>query len=77
MTRLVVDETLSSQLHDVTEPLELCDASGRVLGRFVPRLDPARFDLEPKISGEELARRRDAVERRFSTAEVVAYLESL
>jgi hypothetical protein len=77
MTRIVVDETLLSRLRNLAEPLELCDASGRVLGRFVPEFDPAEYDLEPKITEEELDRRRNSGEKCYTTAEVLAYLESL
>jgi hypothetical protein len=39
MTRIVVDELLRSKLHNLSEPLELCDESGRVLARLTPKLD--------------------------------------
>ncbi len=54
MTRIVVDETLRNRLHHLTEPLELCDEEGHVLARVVPVLDPRLYDLEPKITEEEL-----------------------
>jgi hypothetical protein len=78
MTRIVVDEALLSRLHNLAEPLELCDASGRVLGRFVPEFDPAEYEgLEPQISDEELDRRSQSRERMYTTDEVLAYLEGL
>jgi hypothetical protein len=78
MTRVVVDETLLSRLHNLDQPLELCDASGRVLGRFLPVLDPALYEgLEPQISKEELQRRKQQKGKTYTTAEVLAHLEKL
>ena len=31
MTRVLVDDLLRTKLHDLTQPLELCDAEGRVV----------------------------------------------
>jgi hypothetical protein len=36
MTKVVVDQALRSKLHELTQPLELWDESGRLLGRFMP-----------------------------------------
>jgi hypothetical protein len=58
MPRLIVDASLSSKLPDLVRPVELCDVSGRILGRFFPRLDPTKHNLEPQISQEELRRRK-------------------
>jgi hypothetical protein len=55
MIRVTVDETLRSKLHNLTEPLELCDESGQVVGRYFPEFDLSEYDLsEPPISEEEL-----------------------
>jgi hypothetical protein len=60
----------------LSEPLELCDESGRVLARMVPAVDPAFYEgLEPQISKEELERRKQRKGQTYSTAEVVAHLE--
>jgi hypothetical protein len=78
MTRVVVDETLRTRLHNLDQPLELCDTSGRVLGRFLPVLDPALYEgLEPQISKEELQRRKQQKGKTYTTAEVLAHLEKL
>jgi hypothetical protein len=75
MTRLFVDATLPAKLRLVGEPVELCDESGRILGRFFPSIDPRRHGpLEPQVSEEELLRREQANEKRYSTAEVLAHL---
>ncbi len=38
MTRMTLDVALSQQLHQLTRPVELCDLSGRILGRFIPQI---------------------------------------
>ncbi len=76
MTQVVVDEALLARLRGLTEPLELCDASGRILARLVPALDPSLYEpVEPQLSPEELQRLRE--EPDYSTAEVLAHLEKL
>jgi hypothetical protein len=75
MTRIVVDAILREKLHDLEEPIELCDERGRVLARVFPEHDPAQLDLTPKISRDELLRRKASNEKTFSTAEVLAHLE--
>lgn len=78
MTRITINETFRSLLDNVIEPVELCDESGNVLGRFMPKFDPSKVEwLTPDISEEELQRRMNSDERRYSTAEVIAYLENL
>jgi hypothetical protein len=77
MTKLIVDATLPEKLRDLIYPVELCDANGRILGRYFPQLDPAEFDLEPKISQEELRRRAQSDEKTYTTAEVLEYLRKL
>jgi len=78
MTKILVDETLRAKLHDLTQPLELCDAEGHILGRFTPVLDPALFDLQPPFTEEEIKQLLlDKGGKTYSTAEVIAYLEKL
>jgi hypothetical protein len=36
MTRITVDDLLSKALHQLHEPVELCDGSGHTLGQFLP-----------------------------------------
>jgi hypothetical protein len=77
MTKVIVDETLLIKLQNLSQPLELCDKSGRVLGRVFPTLDLSEYEpWEPPITEEELRRREQETES-YSTAEVLAYLESL
>ena len=78
MTRIVIDAETRRKLLDLASPLELCDESGRVLARLTPRYDPSEYEeLEPPISEEEMRRREDYKGRTYTTAEVLAYLESL
>ncbi len=78
MTRVTIDALLRSKLHELSEPLELCDESGRVLARVVPVLDPSQYEpLVPQVSDEELLRRSASNEKTHTTAEVLAHLENL
>jgi hypothetical protein len=78
VTQIIVDAALSTQLHSVTRPVELCDVSGQVLGRFVPLINLSEWEpLSPDISEEELDRRAKSKEKRYTTAEVLAHLEKL
>jgi hypothetical protein len=79
MTKILVDETLRTKLQNLTQPLELCDEAGHVLGRFEPVLDPALYDLEPPpMTEEDLERiRQQKFGKTYTTAEVIAYLEKL
>lgn len=76
MTRVVLDESLRSVFLGFSTPLEVCDSSGRVVGRFVPSVDYEAVErARPLISEQELDRRNGSPS--FSTAEVLARLEKL
>jgi hypothetical protein len=78
MTQVIVDDALRSKLLNFSQPLQFCDDSGRVLGRFVPEPDLSEWETaSPDISEEELQRRLNSNEKRYSTAEVLAHLEQL
>jgi hypothetical protein len=74
MKKVLYDAVLKEKLPDLYEPIALCDEEGHVLARILPMPDP---DWEPQISEEELRRRFDEPGRLYTTAEVLAYLESL
>lgn len=74
MKRVLYDAVLREKLSDLDEVIELCDEEGYVLARIFPTPDP---DWEPKISEEELKERLANPGRLYTTAEVLAYLESL
>ncbi len=74
MVRIVVDPATQARMEGLQMVADLCDASGRVLGRFVPVQQ--ELILEPQISREEL-RRREAEGGGRSLAEILADLEKL
>jgi hypothetical protein len=61
MTRVTVTELVSHALDQFTEPVELCDPSGRILGQFVPG-GPFKMKESDQCpySEEELERMRTA-----------------
>jgi len=76
--QIILDGSVSGQLHNLTQPVELCDPTGRVLGEFVPRIDMSEWEpVTPAASEEELDRREQSNEKRYTIAEVLAYLEKL
>jgi hypothetical protein len=79
MTRVVLNEALRTLFKDFTQPLELCDESGHVVGRFEPTADVDLSEYEkwePEFTEEEL-RQAEQDPVSFSTDEVLAYLRSL
>jgi hypothetical protein len=78
MTQIIVDANVLQKLDGLTQAVELCDPSGRVLGRFEPKIDLSGWEaVSPPASEEELDRREQADEKEYTTAEVIAYLEKL
>ena len=76
MTRITLDVETRKKLLNLTQPLDLCDETGRVLGTYTPMACPAAEDCdEPRLSDEELRRRAQGP--GYTTDEVIAYLESL
>jgi hypothetical protein len=58
MSTVTVDSTTQAQLLSVYQVVALTDAQGRILGHFIPAIDPeTRKAMEPDISEEELERR--------------------
>jgi hypothetical protein len=78
MTQIVLDANLADRLRTLQQAVELCDPSGNVLGRFRPLIDLSEWEPgSPDITEEELQRRMNANEKRYSIAEVFAHLEKL
>jgi len=78
MTRVTLDEILRNRLHNLTDAIELCDESGRVVARVYPAADPAEYEASvPPISDDELKRLEESDEQRYTTAEVLGHLEAL
>jgi hypothetical protein len=63
MTQIRLDAVLSTQLHDLTQVVELCDPAGRVLRRFVPIADLSEWvPVSADASEDELDRREQSTE---------------
>jgi len=74
MRRIVVDASLPEKILQLTEPAELCDANGNVIGRYFP--DLTSFDrIEPPISNAELRRRSEQEPGGRPLADILADLE--
>jgi len=78
MTRVFLDADSATRLYDVNHTVELCDPSGRVLGCFIPVSDLSEWDpMIPEVTEDELDRREQSGDKRYSTAEVLAHLGKL
>lgn len=78
MSEIILDETIAKKLREADYPVELRDASGKLLGKFVPHFDPSEWEIvggEP--TEEELERLSRSTEKRYSAAEVMARLRRL
>jgi hypothetical protein len=75
MCRITLDAETLHKLLATLQSVEVCDESGEVVGVFQPRLDPAKYDLEPKISEEELRRRMNDPRPGRTWAEIRKDLE--
>jgi hypothetical protein len=45
MTQIILDASAISRLDALTQPVEVCDPAGRVVGKFVPN---AADDFDPR-----------------------------
>ena len=71
-------ESVRGLFPDLTQPVEIVDAAGRVVARVMPVVDLSPFEAwEPPISEAELRRLEQSNEKRYTTAEVLAHLEKL
>lgn len=74
MNRLTIDDSLAKKLCALTGTTELCDGSGRVLGRFVPMPDMSDWEpVSPDVTEEELDRREKSTEW-YTTEQVLDHL---
>jgi hypothetical protein len=77
MTRVLIDANLPPKLLQLTEAMELCDGSGRVVCQVFPMMNLSEYEpWEPPISEEELQRREQS-NQWYTTEEVLAHLKSL
>jgi len=61
MTQVQIDQVLQQKLGGLNQSVELCDADGKILGRFLPEKEYHEMlygSVEIPFSEEELARRR-------------------
>jgi hypothetical protein len=78
MTQIILDTSVASKLIALDRPVELCDASGQVLGKFIPLVNLSGWEpVSPDITEEELERRVKSNEKRYTTAEVLSHLKKL
>jgi hypothetical protein len=76
MTQIILDPSVASKLHALNHPVELCDPSGQVLGRFIPVIGLSEWEpMGPEITEQELEQRANSNEKRYTTAEVISHLE--
>lgn len=75
MTRVIVDALLLSRLHNLNEPIELCNEAGQILARIELAAAPDE-QREPQISNQELDRRSQS-DQWYTTAEVLDHLGKL
>jgi hypothetical protein len=77
MQKLIVDPSTVVKLTALREPYEVCDESGKLVGRFFPAADASLYnEIDLEINEEELDRRSKETEV-YTTAEVIAHLERL
>lgn len=76
MTRITVDDELKRKLHNLETELEICDEQGKVLARVKPVFNLADYDVQLP-SKEELDRLSKSSEKRYTTQEMLDYLETL
>jgi hypothetical protein len=77
MLKITLDAAAASKLYEVYQAAELCDPSGKVVGRFEPVFDLSEWEiLGPPISDEELERRAKS-DKWYTTEEVLAHLRGL
>ena len=81
MSKYTLDAAACQSLGSLTQPVELCDPSGHVVGKFYPQIDLSEWEPvdpnEPEVTDEELRRLAASNEPRYTTAEVIRHLESL
>ncbi len=77
MSQITLDASVANKLSNLIHSVELCDPAGRVIGRFIPRIDMSEWEpVSPEASEEELDRREQS-EEWYSTEEVLAHLKRL
>jgi len=74
MSRVTLDAELRKKLGDLSQVIELCDESGRVVGQIVPT---ANDFFEPPFDKAELDRIANETTQWYTSDEVSAMLRKL
>jgi hypothetical protein len=82
MDRIVIDAELAAKLYKFHgKPVQLVDATGRVVANVEPQVDPAEYalvgDLEDEFTPEEIEQMLAPDQKCFTTREVLMRLWSL
>lgn len=81
MSKVILDADLKTKLHGLHEQIELCDANGHTMGRYVPEdvyqklLYQIAESQRPELSPDEIKRRRQVTGNK-SLAELLRRLEA-
>jgi hypothetical protein len=57
MSKITLDQTLKAKLNGLSEPLELCDERGQIVGHFLPEDTYRKFFyawLKSQVTDEEI-----------------------
>lgn len=77
MIQITLDPGTVGKLAQLNSAAELCDPSGRVLGKFIPKMDLSEWEpVSPDVTEEELDAREKSTEW-YTTSEVLAHLKKL
>jgi len=78
MTKLILDASVVEKLPHLTDVVQLVTADGKPIGTFYPSPIPTGWvPIGPELSEEELERRFNSGEKRYTTAELLKHLETL
>jgi hypothetical protein len=78
MNPVTFEPALLEKLLASMQSVDVCDQSGKIVGRFTPKIDPNDYEAAgPEISDEELTRRINSNEPRIPGAEVLSRLVNL
>jgi hypothetical protein len=77
MNELVIPETIASQLQGLPHPVRICAPTGKLIGCFLPVVDPSLYEIEgADLTAAELQEIENSTEW-YSTSEILRHLEKL
>jgi hypothetical protein len=78
MSRITLDPASLQKLASVVRPVEVVDDAGKVIGEFIPKFDPTKWEVVGEDATiEELDRQLASSERTYTTEEVLEHLRKL